>query len=199
MNITSGSARGHKINSPETRDLRPTQNQVRLAIYSMLESSYLSGLFYDELRVADLYAGTGALGLEALSRGATYVDFIENNKQHADIIRQNLSKMNLTNHGHLYTEPADTFLKRPLNQQYDLVFLDPPYRLFSEVKLGELFHILKPHGVLIYLHDRHNAPLRSVRLSDSDLTWNLADSREYGATAVSFYISSHIENEPDTE
>ena len=157
MRITSGNLKGRTINVPN-----------------------------DELTVGDLFSGTRALGIEAISRGVEKVDLIEKNKKHAKIINKTIEQLNIKTKSTVYNEDVFRFLSRPVTGQYDLVFLDPPYKLFNEVKLDKFVHILKDHGVLIYLHSERNYPLKTIK-TDSGATWQLQDTREYGATGVSFY------------
>lgn len=188
MRITGGEHKGRTINTPHSDSLRPSQDQVRLALFSILESGYLSGFYYDELTVADLFAGTGALGLEALSRGVARVDFVEQNKAHTKAIKKTIVQINKDTNSHIYAEDVWKYLRRPVHHIYDIVFLDPPYKLFDEIKLDHIVPILKDHGVLIYLHSERDKPLNKVHSIDKEAEWILQETRNYGATGVSFYI-----------
>ena len=119
MRIIAGKWRGRTIEAPPGDDTRPTADRVRETLFSMLASRLGS---FDELRVADLFAGSGALGLEALSRGAAAATFVENNPKAASAIRANASKL-----GADIQLLQGSALSLPRSVPFDLVFADPPY------------------------------------------------------------------------
>ena len=123
MRVTSGTARGRSLKSLRSPVLRPTSGRVRSALFSMLSS-----LDADLSRVLDLYAGTGALGIEALSRDASWADFVEVDGKLVRQIHDNLDDMSLTGKSRVYRAKVESVLGR-LVGGYDLVFSDPPYRL----------------------------------------------------------------------
>ena len=123
MRITGGKARGIQLKTLQRQSLRPTTDLVREAIFSILEN-----MTANWERIADLYAGTGALGIEALSRDARWVDFVEQSKKCCDLIKYNLEKTGTRDRAHVYccsVNRAITFL----DSNYDIIFLDPPYSL----------------------------------------------------------------------
>lgn len=119
MRIIAGKWRGRPLEAPPGSATRPTADRVRETLFSMLASRL--GTFED-LRVADLFAGSGALGLEALSRGAAHATFVENDAKAAAIIRQNAEKL-----GASMQILASSALALPRAGPFDLVFADPPY------------------------------------------------------------------------
>jgi 16S rRNA (guanine966-N2)-methyltransferase len=119
MRIIAGKWRGRSLESPEGRATRPTSDRVREALFSMLASRL--GTFQD-LRVADLFAGSGALGLEAMSRGASQATFVENDPKAVALIRRNAQKLGADIQ--LLTGSA---LALPKVHAFDLVLADPPY------------------------------------------------------------------------
>jgi len=121
MRVVAGTAKGHNLKSPQGSGIRPTSDMVREAIFSMLES--LAG---DWSRVLDLYAGTGALGIEALSRGAGWVDFVEKNPRHCVLIRENLDRTGFAQQAKVYRVSAGKALSI-LEGKYGIVLMDPPY------------------------------------------------------------------------
>jgi 16S rRNA (guanine966-N2)-methyltransferase len=121
MRIIAGQWRGRKLLTPEGQATRPTADRVREALFSMLSSRLGS---FDELRVADLYAGSGALGLEALSRGAAFACFVDQDPRAASAIRGNLATLAAAERALVLTRSADAL---PSQQQFDLLFADPPY------------------------------------------------------------------------
>lgn len=119
MRIIAGRWRGRPLEVPEGSGTRPTSDRVREALFSMLTSRLGS---FDDLRVADLFAGSGALGFEALSRGASEASFVENDPRAAAAIRRNAEKLGA--HVQLLTGSAFAL---PKAQGFDVVFADPPY------------------------------------------------------------------------
>ena len=119
MRIIAGKWRGRLIDAPPGHATRPTADRVRETLFSML-ASRLGG--FEDLRVADLFAGSGALGLEALSRGAASATFVENNVTAATIIRRNAERLGAP--VQLVTGSA---LALPRTDPFDLIFADPPY------------------------------------------------------------------------
>src|SRR3972149_4574026 len=123
MRVIAGRAKGHRLAGPPSRATRPTSDLVRGAIFSALAS-----MGVDLSRTLDLYAGSGALGIEALSRGAQRCDFVERDVRACASIRQNLSKTGFAGQGEVLCLPAERALPR-LEGPYTLVLADPPYAL----------------------------------------------------------------------
>ena len=123
--IIGGSAGGRRINAPRGSSTRPTSDRVREALFSAVES-WCGSL--DGLRVLDLYAGSGAVGLEARSRGAGVVTLVEHDRKTAALIADNVKALGFTRVDVVTATVAAT-LARPPVAPYDLVFLDPPYPL----------------------------------------------------------------------
>ena len=121
MRIIAGEWRGRVIEAPPGASTRPTADRVRETLFSMLTSRIGS---FDELRVADLFAGSGALGLEALSRGAAHATFVETDSRAAAAIRRNAEKLGASDRVHVRQGSA---LALPPAEPFDLVFADPPY------------------------------------------------------------------------
>ena len=121
MRIIAGEWRGRPIEAPPGRGTRPTGDRVRETLFSMLASRLGS---FEELRVADLFAGSGGLGLEALSRGAAHATFVENHPRVAAAIRRNAAKLGAEDHARILGGSA---LALPKSQPFDLIFADPPY------------------------------------------------------------------------
>ncbi len=135
LRIISGTARGTKLVSIDSLDTRPTLDRVKEALFSSI-TPYVPGSV-----VLDLFAGSGALGLEALSRGALECDFIDNNTKCKETIRTNIKKTHMEEKSNVYICDFHSFLNR-CNKKYDLVFLDPPYHLGI---IGAVLEKLKSH------------------------------------------------------
>ena len=120
MRIIAGAWRGRPIEAPAGTSTRPTSDRAREALFSMLASRLGS---FEGLRVADLFAGSGALGLEALSRGAAHCSFVENDRQAVEALRRNLAKLGAGDRADLRAQSALHGVPGP----FDLVLVDPPY------------------------------------------------------------------------
>jgi 16S rRNA (guanine(966)-N(2))-methyltransferase RsmD len=122
MRVITGKARGMRLKSFEGRDVRPTTDRVKEAIFSAVQ------FYIDNSNVLDLFAGTGQLGIEALSRGAKNVTFVDNSTNSINLVKSNLTttKFNDLN-VQIYNEESLSFLER-CSDKFDIVFLDPPYR-----------------------------------------------------------------------
>jgi 16S rRNA (guanine966-N2)-methyltransferase len=121
MRVVAGELRGRRIQSPEGLDTRPTTDRVREATFNALASQDR----LDGARVADLFAGTGALGIEALSRGAAHCRFVERDRRALQVLRENLSALGLT--GRSTVVMADAAVDSASMPAVDLVLADPPY------------------------------------------------------------------------
>jgi 16S rRNA (guanine966-N2)-methyltransferase len=190
MRVIAGSAGGVRLAVPK-RGVRPTMDRVKAAIFSSLGDAIIGA------RVLDLFAGSGALGIEALSRGARSVLFVEEDRESTGAIEKNLAKTHLE--GRIRREDAFAFVRRsagrlaqapPQNkakERFDIIFADPPY---EKTKTGERFAekllsnkslpgLLKPGGIFV-LEKRPSEALPETNL------WRLIRQRTYGATEVLF-------------
>lgn len=126
MRIVGGRFRGRAIAAPSHAGLRPTADRVRESVFNILLHG-IDGLDLEGARVIDLFAGTGALGLEALSRGAAYCLFVEEAVEARALIRSNVEAMGLMGVTKIYRRDATTLGPAAPHQPFDLAFLDPPY------------------------------------------------------------------------
>lgn len=121
MRIIAGAWRGRRIETPAGASTRPTADRVRETLFSMLTSRLGS---FDDLRVADLFAGSGALGLEALSRGAAHATFVDRDAKAVAAIRANADKLGAADQVRVL---AGSALSLPASEPFDLILADPPY------------------------------------------------------------------------
>lgn len=126
MRIVSGKFKGTTLAAPKDSSIRPTSDKVRESVFNILAHG-IADFDIDGARVLDLFAGTGALGLEALSRGAKYCLFIENAAPARGIIRTNVEAMNLTGVTRIWRRDAGSLGPAGNMEPFDLVFCDPPY------------------------------------------------------------------------
>jgi len=184
MRIVAGSARGRRL-KPPAESTRPTSDRVREALFSSIESTLgaLGGL-----RVADLYAGSGAVGLEALSRGASHVLLVEKDRKALEVVKANIATVGLPHAVALGAEVTSlTSLGPPAIAvaPYDVVFLDPPYDVGDDVVetvlVGLAAHQWLGDGSLVVVE-------RARPRRGSGLTWpegyHPARDRDYGDTRV---------------
>lgn len=178
LKIIAGKAKGHTLKVPRGAALRPTSGLVRGAIFSMLES-----LGVDWSRVLDFYAGTGALGIEALSRGADWADFVEQDPRCCAVIKENLSKVGFENQAHVYCLGAERSLAL-LKEQYSLVFMDPPYADSSVLRVIEGLAnstLIGPGTTLVVEHSRR------LSLKEEYGPFKLVRNRRHGDTEISIF------------
>ena len=180
MRIIAGSRKGHKLHSIKGCVIRPTADRVRESIFNILGSLVIDAV------VLDLYAGTGGMGIEALSRGAAVALFVEKNPYSLRTISHNLGHLNLTNQGHVFKRDILKGLSwmETLGYCFDIVFMDPPYDK-NYVAKTLLFlskaDMLSSKPQIIAEHSVREAVPESV----GDLA--LYDQRKYGKIMVSFY------------
>jgi len=181
MRIISGSAGRRKINVPKAV-ARPSTDRLREALFSILGSRV------DGARVLDLFAGSGAIGLECLSRGARSCDFVDESKEAIRVIRQNMKSLELVG-GRTVESDVLRFL-RGQNGQYDLIFADPPY--FKNLLDRDFVREILSHESMLN-HLAEDAllivedPPRNKRESEEFEGWNLLDHRRYGTCGILFY------------
>jgi 16S rRNA (guanine966-N2)-methyltransferase len=127
MRVIAGKAKGHPLKAPKRRATRPATDLVRGAIFSILENAAENWS-----QVLDLFSGSGALGIEALSRGADWADFIEHEPACCAIIKENLEKTKLAAQAHVYCSNVAKAISF-LDKEYDIILIDPPY---SDTTIG---------------------------------------------------------------
>ena len=152
MRVIAGKAKGHRLKVPQTTLVRPATDLVRGAIFSILEN-----LTNDWDQVLDLYSGSGALGIEALSRGAGWVDFVEREQGHCAIIKENLEGTKLAAQAHVYCCSVAKALSF-LNKEYSIILIDPPY---SDTSIGKVLmklatsELMGKDTILVVTHSPH--------------------------------------------
>jgi 16S rRNA (guanine966-N2)-methyltransferase len=184
LRITGGALRGVPITEPKGHRLRPTTGLVREAVFNIL------GDRVDGATVLDLYAGTGALGLEALSRGAASAVFVEAEAPACTAILESLARAKMASAGKVFRGRLPAALAQ-LSGTFTIVFMDPPYNEEkAEETLWELGAHVSPGGVVVYEHgSRYNPPERPAGL-------RLAERRVYGDSALAFYDRTDEEDQP---
>ena len=190
MRIISGSARGRRLLSPKNSLIRPTADRVKESLFNIL-----NGLIacYDNCRTLDIFAGTGNLGLEALSRGAAYAFFIDNHKESVALVIKNLRMLGFDDRGRVIEREALSALRSldKMKAPFQLVFIDPPYRQ----GLAERVMQFLATSALI-----DGNSLVIVEISSNELLPTAFDNlrefdrRVYGDTAIVFFRRMPEEN-----
>lgn len=186
MRVIAGSAKGRQLKGPPSRRrgdrstaARPSSEMVRGALFNALEA-----MDADFSSVLDLYAGTGALGIEALSRGAESCDFVERDRAMADVIRQNLELTGFSDRARVYPIAAERALER-LSGPYSLVLADPPYADAGAADLLERLAraaLVEDDAVVVYEHGARDEPRGDLG------PFSLAKQLRHGDSAVSIYL-----------
>ncbi len=178
MRVIAGKAKGHQLKVPKGGIVRPATDLVRGAIFSILEN-----ITSDWSLVLDLFAGSGALGIEALSRGAGWVDFVDQERRCCDIIRQNLVKTKLAAQAHIYCYSVAKALSF-LDKEYNIILMDPPY---SNSSIGGVIaqlatsKLVGANSIVVVTH----SPRLSLDSTYAPL--NLIKERRHGDSCIALY------------
>jgi 16S rRNA (guanine966-N2)-methyltransferase len=175
VRIIAGSHKGARIFAPKGRDTRPTGDRVREAVFNLIGP-------VEGMEVLDLYAGSGAMGLEALSRGAAHATFVEADRHAAETIVRNLDKLGLKTATVLRDDVARKLATDAASgRRYDLVLIDPPYRMLADVLPTLAAHLptlVEGEGLVVVESDSHVEP---------ELPLTLRTSRRYGSVRVTVF------------
>jgi 16S rRNA (guanine966-N2)-methyltransferase len=177
LRVIGGELRGRPLKAPPGRSTRPTADRVREALFNLL------GPVRSGARVLDLFAGSGALGIEALSRGAAHAVFLESDRRAREILRENLARLEL---GARSRVSGEDVLSRPhLESPFDLVFADPPYGAGAAGEVVSRYAtMLTPGGVLALEQAAGEPPPEPIAPLE---IWK---SRRYGGTRLTLYRNS---------
>ena len=180
MRIIAGTCRSRRIESPSGRNTRPTLDKVREAVFSSL------GGFFDGGAVLDLYAGSGAIGFEALSRGMDHAVFADSDRNAVSVIRKNAETLNLTDQCTIYPMKAEKVLSLLAKEgtAFDLVYLDPPYRRQENERIAQRLSdegLLKPDAVVVM------ESLKEEQFSETIGRLVRYKEAVYGISRISYY------------
>ncbi len=169
VRITGGELRGRMVRTVPT--LRPATEKVRKAVFDIL------GPLVDGANFLELFAGSGAVGIEALSRGASHATFVEHDRKHANLIQSNLEDLDLTEVATLRPVKVEDFLGRP-NPKFDIVFAGPWYK--DVINISTWHSLLSPEGILVFEHLEKSPAPENEHL-------RIVNHKTYGDTALTFY------------
>jgi len=193
VRVISGQAKGHPLKAVPGNGTRPTTDKVKEALFSII------GPYFDEIdRVLDLFAGTGGLGIEALSRGAGSAVFVDSNPQSVEVVRRNLESTRLASRANVYRNEARRALKalEKAGRPFDLIFLDPPYAMKDcDAILTEMAEkgLVAPSAVAVVEHDPE------VVYAEAFGGFERTRYATYGDIALSVYRYEREGPEPATE
>ena len=171
----AGVARGRRLAAPDGDGTRPTSDKVRGAVFNVL------GQFFDGGRVLDLYSGTGALALEALSRGCADATCVDASARAAEVIARNAAACGFAGKVTVVRRRVVDALRALPAASFDLAFVDPPYAEGPGAALEALDRVLRPGAAVVAEHDRRAPPPERVG------ALSLQDRRAYGDTGISIY------------
>ena len=180
MRVISGKAKGRRLIAPKGGAIRPTADRIKESLFNILPRDF-SGM-----KILELFAGTGNISIEALSRGAESALLVDASERSARIIRENLRRLELTDRAQMWVMPV----RRALNavgrqgQKFDVIFLDPPYDqklVGRSLELIALVDPVYPTGVVVAEHSVRETLKSSYRFL------SLNDQRRYGDTLLSFF------------
>lgn len=180
MRVIAGEYRGRRLDRIEGMEIRPTSDKVKESLFNMLGEAVIDCSFLD------LFGGTGGIGIEALSRGAKHVVFIDAGIKSIKVLKGNLERLNIKAGAEVFHTDYETAIKKlyKYNKQFDIVFIDPPYSLGmaqNALVCIEANPILAQDGLIIVEHDsRDDMPNKVGRLA-------LYRVKRYGNTSLSFY------------
>ncbi len=184
MRIIGGTSRGRRLAGPRGAAIRPTADQVKEALFNVLAERIAGARFLD------LFAGTGTIGLEALSRGAAQATFVESNPTARRVLEANVRRCGFEQAVEIRPVPVSRFLKYARGPAYDIAFLDPPYQSQDAQRVlpslgGDA--IIRPHGVVVVEH------FHKTHLDDRIGHLALVKTYRYGDTCLSVYQRDRAE------
>lgn len=187
MRIISGKARGTKLYTLEGITTRPTLDRVKESIFNIIQSDIEDSI------VLDLFSGSGAIGLEFLSRGAKRAVLCDNSKDAIKIIKQNVQKTHFEENSEIYNMEFTKLIERLQNQKFDIIYIDPPYATdFIKISIEKIieYKLVNENTKIIVETDDETRILNQIEKMDVEIT----DKRKYGRATIIFlkYIKTQI-------
>ncbi|MDO5556413.1 MAG: 16S rRNA (guanine(966)-N(2))-methyltransferase RsmD [Clostridia bacterium] len=181
MRVISGTAKGKKLNSLQGFETRPTLDRVKESIFNVIQFSLNNSI------ILDLFAGSGALGIEALSRGAKEAVFCDNSNKATQIIKKNLEETRLIEKAKIINKNYIQALKqlKEENKRFDIIFLDPPYKsdyIIKSIKYILEYNLLKQDGIIIVETNEKN----KIKEIEENKELIVYDTRKYGIAVIIF-------------
>ena len=177
MRIISGKARGTKISTIEGQETRPTLDRVKESLFNIIQNEIKESTF------VDLFAGSGAIGLEAASRGAKKVILCEKSKQAITVIKKNMEKTHLKDNVELYQLDYKELLENKLKEKMDIIYIDPPYKTDYIKKSIEIIlkqNLVSEQSKIIIETDEEERVLKEIQ----EMPIQIIDKRKYGRAKI---------------
>ena len=176
MRVIAGKAKGHKLVTPDGLDVRPTLDRVKESVFSSLLP------YIEDACVLDLFSGSGGLGIEALSRGAEYCDFVDISKRSVEATKENLRFTRMETRATVHFSDWKSFIKTVGSKKYNLVLLDPPYsKGIEDEVMSVISGVLKDSGIVML--ETENEPKEFYG-------FEIMRSKRYGRVVVTYYKKS---------
>lgn len=186
MRVISGLRKGHKLASPKGSQIRPTEDRLKESLFNILYP------LYEDALILDLFAGTGSIGIEFLSRGSDLVYFVDKSKDSVSYIKKNLMNTRLMDKALVWNMDAKKALLLLSKDKvyFDYIYIDPPFGdldLFNtSLSLLDSLNLLKENGLIIVEHDQR------LRLNDDYIKIEKVDERKYGNNLITFYKNKEV-------
>ena len=180
MRVISGVAKGTKLNSIDSLSTRPTLDRVKEPLFSIIQT------YIEDALVLDLFAGSGALGIETLSRGAKKCVFCDKSYEEVKYLKQNLEKTKLIDKSKVIVDDYKKCLKSIKDDKFDIIFIDPPYKLniaVDSIKIILDNNMLTKDGIIILETDEEQRDLKQLNLLENI---EIKDIRKYGRVRLIF-------------
>lgn len=181
MRVISGKARGTILHSIDDIKTRPTLDRVKESLFNILQNNI------EDAIILDLFSGSGAIGIEFLSRGAKKAYLCDNSKKAVEMINKNLEKTKLSNNAVVYNKDYNECLKELRNIKFNIIFLDPPYKAnfaIDAIKKISQMQLLQEDGIIIIETDE---PERDIKeLEEIQTNYKIYDLRKYGRASLIF-------------
>lgn len=179
MRVISGTARGTKLNSIESLSTRPTLDRVKEALFSIIQTHL------QDSNVLDLFAGSGALGIECISRGAKHCTFCDKSYEAIKMLKQNLQRTKFETKATILVEDYKKCLQKLDKNKFNIIFIDPPYKLdiaVNSIKLILEYDILAKDGIIILETDEEEREIKELE----NINLEVYDVRKYGRVKLIF-------------
>lgn len=189
LRVISGTAKGHKLKTVKGMTTRPTSGMVKEALFNIIASEIESS------HVLDVFAGTGSLGIEALSRGASQAVFFDKSVECCGIIKENLAHTKLADKAEVYSTDFAAGIERLYKdgRKFDVIILDPPYNknfIQETLKMLTKNDIIKNNGIIIAEHSVSDSLPGSIGRLESK------DTRKYGDTMITIFLAHEADEQP---
>ncbi|OLS01722.1 16S rRNA (guanine(966)-N(2))-methyltransferase RsmD [Tissierella creatinophila] len=180
MRVISGISKGHKLKSPKGQNTRPTEDRIKESLFNIL------GTLKKDSLVLDLFAGSGAIGIEFLSRGANKAYFVDSSYESIKTVKENLEHTKFLEYATIYKKDSIgviSFLKDQ-GLKFDYIYIDPPFEkhdlLFTVLEHINRYHILHKDGVIMIEHEKQ------LELDEAIINFEKIDFRNYGSKSITF-------------